>query len=94
MVCIEFNNIVAHVLGDHSPLQWQGNRPITSTDDEIPVDSVERPGRIDLGVTKGPIGCGRCRANLDIEISGFTAKRQKDAATRARDAWAQSKKYA
>jgi hypothetical protein len=45
MVCIEFNNIVAHVLGDHSPLQWQGNGPIASTDDEIPVDSVERPSR-------------------------------------------------
>jgi len=44
MVCIEFN-IVAHVLGDHSPLQWQGNRQIARTDDEIPVDSVERPGR-------------------------------------------------
>jgi len=45
MVCIEFNNIVAHVLDDHSRLQWQGNRSIASTDDEIPVDSVERPGR-------------------------------------------------
>jgi hypothetical protein len=42
------------------------------------------PAGIDTGVTKGPIGCGRCRANLDIKISGFTVKRQKDAATRAR----------
>jgi hypothetical protein len=45
MVCVEFNNIVAHVLRDHSPLQWQGNRPIARTDDEIPVDSVKRPDR-------------------------------------------------
>jgi len=44
MVSIEFHNIVAHVLRDHSSLQWQGNRPIASTDDEIPIDSVERPG--------------------------------------------------
>jgi len=44
MVCIEFN-IVAHGLGDHSPLQSQGDRPITRTDDEIPADSVERLGR-------------------------------------------------
>jgi len=42
------------------------------------------PTGIDTGVMKRPIGCGRCRANLDIEISGFTAKRQKDAATCAR----------
>jgi hypothetical protein len=42
------------------------------------------PTGIDTGVMKGPIGCGRCRANLDIEISGFTAKRQKDAAMCAR----------
>jgi hypothetical protein len=42
------------------------------------------PAGIDTGVAKGPVGCRRCRANLDIEISGFTAKRQKDAAMRAR----------
>jgi hypothetical protein len=64
----QLNDIVAHVLGDHSSLQWRGNSLIASKDHIISVDSGERSGRDGCWRQERRSGPERERLNLKYAV--------------------------